>query len=112
MGEPLCPYSAVRLLHASASPREAPSPSQSVILRVGAPPPILLEKPREAIFGPPFVPLNFDVFVEPRTLDPGSSEARKRESEMAKKITGYIKLQVPAGAANPAPPIGPALGQR
>ena len=31
---------------------------------------------------------------------------------MAKKITGYIKLQVPAGAANPAPPIGPALGQR
>ena len=31
---------------------------------------------------------------------------------MAKKITGYIKLQVPAGSANPAPPIGPALGQR
>ena len=31
---------------------------------------------------------------------------------MAKKITGYIKLQVPAAAANPAPPIGPALGQR
>ena len=31
---------------------------------------------------------------------------------MAKKIAGYIKLQVPAGAANPAPPIGPALGQR
>jgi large subunit ribosomal protein L11 len=31
---------------------------------------------------------------------------------MAKKITGYLKLQVPAGAANPAPPIGPALGQR
>ncbi len=31
---------------------------------------------------------------------------------MAKKIDGYIKLQVPAGAANPAPPIGPALGQR
>ena len=31
---------------------------------------------------------------------------------MAKKITGYIKLQVPAGTANPAPPIGPALGQR
>ena len=30
---------------------------------------------------------------------------------MAKKITGYIKLQVPAGAANPSPPIGPALGQ-
>ncbi len=31
---------------------------------------------------------------------------------MAKKITGYVKLQVPAGSANPAPPIGPALGQR
>ncbi len=31
---------------------------------------------------------------------------------MAKKISGYIKLQVPAGAANPSPPIGPALGQR
>ncbi|MGY0623826.1 MAG: 50S ribosomal protein L11 [Paraglaciecola chathamensis] len=30
---------------------------------------------------------------------------------MAKKITGYIKLQVPAGAANPSPPVGPALGQ-
>ncbi|WP_265564001.1 50S ribosomal protein L11 [Sphingomicrobium arenosum] len=31
---------------------------------------------------------------------------------MAKKISGYIKLQVPAGVANPSPPIGPALGQR
>jgi large subunit ribosomal protein L11 len=30
---------------------------------------------------------------------------------MAKKVTGYIKLQVPAGKANPSPPIGPALGQ-
>ena len=30
---------------------------------------------------------------------------------MAKKITSYIKLQVPAGAANPSPPVGPALGQ-
>ncbi|MCW5960494.1 MAG: 50S ribosomal protein L11 [Pyrinomonadaceae bacterium] len=30
---------------------------------------------------------------------------------MAKKISGYIKLQIPAGKANPAPPIGPALGQ-
>lgn len=30
---------------------------------------------------------------------------------MAKKVSGYIKLQVPAGQANPAPPIGPALGQ-
>src|SRR5207253_4039420 len=31
---------------------------------------------------------------------------------MAKKVTGFLKLHVPAGAANPAPPIGPALGQR
>ena len=31
---------------------------------------------------------------------------------MAKKVTGFLKLQVPAGAADPSPPIGPALGQR
>ena len=31
---------------------------------------------------------------------------------MAKQIDGYLKLQVPAGAASPSPPIGPALGQR
>jgi len=31
---------------------------------------------------------------------------------MAKEIEGYLKMQVPAGAANPSPPIGPALGQR
>jgi len=31
---------------------------------------------------------------------------------MAKKIDGYIKLNIPAGAANPSPPVGPALGQR
>lgn len=31
---------------------------------------------------------------------------------MGKKITGFIKLQIPAGQANPAPPVGPALGQR
>ena len=31
---------------------------------------------------------------------------------MGKKISGYIKLQIPAGQANPAPPVGPALGQR
>lgn len=30
---------------------------------------------------------------------------------MAKKVTGYVKLQIPAGKANPAPPVGPALGQ-
>ena len=31
---------------------------------------------------------------------------------MAKKVAGFIKLQIPAGSANPAPPVGPALGQR
>lgn len=31
---------------------------------------------------------------------------------MAKEITGYIKLQIPAGSANPSPPVGPALGQK
>lgn len=31
---------------------------------------------------------------------------------MAKKVTGYIKLQIPAGKANPSPPVGPALGQK
>ena len=31
---------------------------------------------------------------------------------MAKKVSGYLKLQIPAGAANPSPPVGPALGQR
>ena len=31
---------------------------------------------------------------------------------MAKKVSGYIKLQIPAGQANPAPPVGPALGQQ
>ena len=39
------------------------------------------------------------------TLGPG-------KGEMAKKIEGYLKLQVPAGSASPSPPIGPALGQR
>jgi len=37
---------------------------------------------------------------------------RQLERRMAKKIEGYIKLQVPAGSATPSPPIGPALGQR
>lgn len=36
----------------------------------------------------------------------------KAKKSKAKKIAGYIKLQIPAGKANPAPPIGPALGQR
>jgi large subunit ribosomal protein L11 len=38
--------------------------------------------------------------------------ASSTEGIMAKKIVGFIKLQVPAGKANPSPPIGPALGQR
>jgi large subunit ribosomal protein L11 len=36
----------------------------------------------------------------------------RKEKNMAKKIVGFVKLQVPAGKANPSPPIGPALGQR
>jgi large subunit ribosomal protein L11 len=36
----------------------------------------------------------------------------RKEKSMAKKIVGFVKLQVPAGKANPSPPIGPALGQR
>ena len=38
--------------------------------------------------------------------------ALKRRIVLAKKIVGYVKLQVPAGSATPSPPIGPALGQR
>jgi large subunit ribosomal protein L11 len=40
-----------------------------------------------------------------RRLNPG-------DDNMAKKIDGYIKLQIPAGQANPSPPVGPALGQK
>ena len=36
----------------------------------------------------------------------------KDDASMAKKVVGYIKLQIPAGKANPSPPVGPALGQR
>jgi large subunit ribosomal protein L11 len=36
----------------------------------------------------------------------------QKEATMAKKITGYVKLQIPAGQATPAPPVGPALGQQ
>ena len=39
------------------------------------------------------------------------SACTRKEKNMAKKIVGFIKLQVPAGKANPSPPIGPALGQ-
>src|SRR3546814_10044906 len=41
-----------------------------------------------------------------------SGATERKEAIMAKKISGYIKLQVPAGTANPSPPLGPALGQR
>src|SRR5579872_3176425 len=44
-----------------------------------------------------------------RSKTPGPQRSKRK---MAKKVTGYLKLQVPAGAANPSPPIGPALGQR
>ena len=36
----------------------------------------------------------------------------RKEKKMAKKIEGYIKLQIPAGKANPSPPVGPALGAK
>jgi len=39
-------------------------------------------------------------------------ELKARRAQVAKKVVGYVKLQVPAGKANPSPPIGPALGQR
>ena len=38
--------------------------------------------------------------------------AERRTKKTSKKIEGYLKLQLPAGQANPAPPVGPALGQR
>ncbi len=53
-------------------------------------------------------PLLFDTSTNQR----GSFTAFAPQYHMAKKIDGYIKLQIKAGQANPAPPIGPALGQR
>ena len=44
-------------------------------------------------------------------LNCGGLPTRRYEYFMAKKVTGQIKLQIPAGQANPAPPVGPALGQ-
>ena len=45
-------------------------------------------------------------------LKHGRRPTGRKEAPVAKKIEGYIKLQVPAGSATPSPPIGPALGQR
>jgi len=45
-------------------------------------------------------------------LAASQGDITRKEQSMAKKIVGFIKLQVPAGKANPSPPIGPALGQR
>jgi large subunit ribosomal protein L11 len=45
-------------------------------------------------------------------LKRGPGVITRKEKSMAKKIVGFVKLQVPAGKANPSPPIGPALGQR
>ena len=42
---------------------------------------------------------------------PANTTFIRRYAIMAKKVTGYIKLQIPAGKATPAPPVGPALGQ-
>lgn len=42
----------------------------------------------------------------------GSFQERERRNKMAKKVEGLIKLQIPAGGATPAPPVGPALGQK
>ena len=49
---------------------------------------------------------------EARAVASRQEPHHEQEKSMAKKITGYLKLQVPAGSANPSPPIGPALGQR
>ena len=55
-------------------------------------------------------PVRWTANPEPRATGVAGSNA---EGElMAKKVDGFINLQVPAGAANPSPPIGPALGQR
>ena len=46
-----------------------------------------------------------------RGSSPMAARITTKEENMAKKVTGYIKLQIPAGKATPAPPVGPALGQ-
>jgi len=46
------------------------------------------------------------------SLQGGGHPADERKGHMAKKLVGTMKLQVPAGQANPSPPVGPALGQR
>jgi large subunit ribosomal protein L11 len=44
-------------------------------------------------------------------LPPGGKSSKSRLQQMAQKVVGYVKLQIPAGKATPAPPVGPALGQ-
>src|SRR5690606_24439029 len=48
----------------------------------------------------------------PNREEPSTGVRTRRSPTMAKKVVGYIKLQVNAGQANPSPPVGPALGQR
>src|SRR5690348_7979324 len=57
-------------------------------------------------------PLHRRLWRGKRRLHRGPRTPRTRTRDMAKKIAGYIKLQIPAGKANPSPPVGPALGQR